>query len=120
MAGHEAFATVPSAHGFAGRGQTCVFAIDLKQPVVIEGEICGVNAVILLLERPARQLNGAVIEFGQRIRDRGPGGGKRGSALAARECDRGCAGQEIPSCDSDVHSDGAFSHAQYDVDRRAL
>ena len=65
MAGHEAIAAVPSAHRLARSGQTCAFAVDLQQPVVIEGEICGVNAVILLLERPARQLDRIVIEFGQ-------------------------------------------------------
>jgi hypothetical protein len=102
MTGHKSIAAVPSAHGLAQSRQTRAFAIDLQQAIVIEREICGVNAIILLLEGAARQLDRAVIEFGQRVRE----SGRCRSPDAACQRNRGCAGKEVPSRDCDVYSDG--------------
>ncbi len=78
MAGHKAIAAVPAAHGRSGRRQAGAFTIDPEQPIVVEREIGGVDAVVLALERSAGELYGAVIEFGEWFGNRSGRGGHDG------------------------------------------
>ena len=54
---------VPTAHVFAGRGQTGALTVDLQNSILIEGHVGGMDAVKLILERPTRQLHVGVAEL---------------------------------------------------------
>ena len=64
---NESVKIVPAAHIFAWSGQAGALAIDLQEPVVIEGEIVSVKSVVLPLERAACEVDRRVWQFAQRF-----------------------------------------------------
>jgi hypothetical protein len=97
VAGDEAVEIVPAAHVFAGGRESGALAIDFEQAVVVEYEVVGVDAVVLLLQWAAGELYVSVFEFLQELSRRLAGGGdsETGGTIQRRRCC--CAFEKVPS-----------------------